>query len=252
MKGALAFAACAACLACAAQERPQYFELRVDGAHDDLDKGKSDWNEAVAQLAWHPRKDFAVLGGARTTERFEQRDREGFAGLYLPLGSSRSVLHVEGTASPTHKVLARHAILADVAIPFGGGWVVTPGAKRSRYATGDVVVASAGIEKYSGSYRLGYTGYLSRVEGGSWSPAHRIAASWYRGELTSLTLSAARGREVENAYPLPLLVTDVRSYSLAGGVEITPGWGLTFEAYHVRQGELYTRRGARLGTRVLF
>lgn len=252
MKRALAFVAAAACLACAAQERPQYFELRIDGAHEDLDKGNADWNEAAAQLAWHPRKDYAFLGGARTTERFGQRDREGFTGFYVPLGASRNVLHVEGSASATHKVLARNVILADIALPFGDGWVITPGARRARFAAGDVTVASGTVERYFGNYRIGYTGYLSRVEGGSWSPAHRVAASWYRGDLTSLTLSAARGREVDNVYPLPLLVTDVRSYSLAGGVEIAPNWGLTFEAFHVRQGALYTRRGARIGTRVLF
>ncbi|MEP7070606.1 MAG: hypothetical protein ABI789_15260, partial [Usitatibacter sp.] len=71
-------------------------------------------------------------------------------------------------------------------------------------------------------------------------------------ELTYATLSAARGREVENVLPAGLLASDVRSASLAGGVEIAPRFGLIFEWARVKQGELYTRREARLGTRFLF
>jgi YaiO family outer membrane protein len=251
MKRALAFAAAAACLACAAQERAPW-ELRVEGDHENLDHGQPDWNEVMAQLAWRPKKDFTILGGARATDRFDQRDREGFAAAYLPIGDSRTVFHIEGSASPTHKVLARNTVLADIAVPVGSGWVLTPGAKLAHYATGDVAIATGSVEKYVGDYRFGYTAYLSRVEGGPWSPAHRLAASWYRGELTSITLSAAKGRDVENVYPLPLIVTDVRAASLAGGVELAKNWGLTFEALYVRQGDLYTRRGARIGTRILF
>ena len=103
-----------------------------------------------------------------------------------------------------------------------------------------------------GDYRFAYTGYLSRPGSGAWSPAHRLAASWYRGDLTFATLSAARGREVENVFGAGLLATDVRSYSLQAGVELARNVGLTFEWAQVRQGDLYTRRTGRIGTRLLF
>jgi YaiO family outer membrane protein len=252
MRRAVALAAALAPLACAAQETVPPWELRVEGAHENLDHGQPDWNEALVQLAWKPRKDFALLGAARTTERFDQRDREGTAAAYVPLGDKGMVLHLEGTLSSTHKVLARDSALAELAQPLGGGWVVTGAAKYSRYDTGNVAIGNATVEKYIGDYRFGYTVYISRLEGASWTPAHRLAASWYRGALTYVTLSGAKGREVENVFPLPLLVTDVSAVSLAGGLELAPTWGLTFEALYVRQGDLYTRRGARLGTRILF
>jgi len=252
MRRAAALAAALASLACAAQETVHPWELRVEGAHENLDHGQPDWNEALAQLAWKPRKDFALLGAARTTERFDQRDREGMAAAYVPLGGKGMVLHLEGTLSSTHKVLARDSALAELAQPVGGGWVVTGAAKYSRYDTGNVAIGNATVEKYIGDYRFGYTVYISRLEGASWTPAHRLAASWYRGALTYATLSGAKGREVENVFPQPLLVTDVSAVSLAGGLELAPTWGLTFEALYVRQGDLYTRRGARLGTRILF
>jgi YaiO family outer membrane protein len=236
--------------ALAADVRPYPWDLRVELDYENLDNGQPDWREGLVQLAWKPRKDFVLLGGLHAAERFDQRDREFIAAAYLP--ATGVVFHVEGTASSTHRVLPRDTLLAEVACPIGSGWVITPGAKYTRYATGDVSMAMATVEKYVGDYRFAYTGYVSRLEGAAWTPAHRIAASWYRGQLTQVTVSAARGREVENVYPLPLLVTDVRAASVAGAVEVGPRWALTFEAAYVRQGDLYTRRGIRLGTRVLF
>lgn len=249
---ALGLVLAAASFGATAADAPYPWELRLEGAREDLDRGRSDWDEALAQLAWRPRRGLAVLGGARATERFDQKDREGFGGVYIPLGNAGATLHAEGTASSTHRVLARWSALAEVSWAFGGGWVVTGTAKQSRFTLADAQTLAVTVERYSGDYRLAYTGYLSRPESGSWSPTHRLAASWYRGDLTFLTLSIARGREVENVFPSGLLASDVRSASLLAGIEVAPNIGLTLEWAHVRQGDLYTRRTARIGTRLLF
>lgn len=249
---AAAALAIAVALPSAAQDRPYPWEWRVDGAHENLDNGYADWKEAATQLTWSPRRGLAVLGGARATERYDQRDNEGFGGFYLPLGSAGTTLHAEATGSSTHRVLARWTTLVEASQPLGHGFVLTGGGKFSRYAQSDVQMLNGTIEWYSGDYRLAYTGFISRPEGVGWAPAHRVAASWYRGTLTYVTLSLARGREVENVFPTGLLVTDVRAASLTAGLELTPQWGLTFEYAHVRQGDLYTRRTGRLGTRFLF
>ena len=107
-------------------------------------------------------------------------------------------------------------------------------------------------EKYVGNFRFGWHAQVSRPEGTGWSPAHRLIASWYRSELTFATLTLARGREVENVPPDGLLVNDVRSVALSGSYELAPRWAITGEVASSRQGELYTRRTLRLGTRLLF
>ena len=253
MKRFLPLAFVTAALPCAAQEAsPRPWELRLEGQRENLDRGKPDWREELLQLAFKPRQDLAAVAGARETERFDQRDREGYGAAYLPLGERR-VLHLEGSYSNTHRVLPRGMALAELSWPFGAGWVASAAGKVSGYATGGRVrMAYATLEKYLGDFRLGYTAYLSRPEHAGWAPAHRLAASWYRGELTFLTLSGWRGREVENVFPATLLVTDVRGAALQGGLALGAGWGLTFELEDVRQGDLYTRRGVRLGTRFLF
>lgn len=234
-----------------ARERAPW-ELQLEGARERLDRGYEDWTEARGQLAWRPAPGHAYLGAYRTTERFGQRDRELLAGAYIPLAGRGPTLHLEGSASSTHRVLPKNTLLGEIAYPLGGGWVVGGGGKLSRYTSTEVTTALATLEKYAGDWRFAYTLYLSRPEGASWGPTHRAVAAWYRGELWQASLSVARGREQENVFPLGILTSDVRNVTLAGVFPISERWGLTLEAAWHEQGDLYTRRTVRLGTRFLF
>ena len=234
-----------------AQDRPDPWELRVEAQRDNLDNGYADWKEIYSQLTWRPRRGLAAFGGARQTERFDLKDTEGFGGAYLPL-ASRTTLHFEGSASGTHRVLPEWMALAEISQVLGEGWVASIAAKKTRFTQDDTATAFATIEKYVGEWRLAYTGYITRLEGGSWSPTHRGTASWNRGDFNYVTFNAARGREVENVVPVGLVTSDVTTYSIGAGIEIAARWGLTFEWAHQKQGDLYTRRSARLGTRLAF
>ena len=252
MKRLLVVFAAAWALTAAAQEKRTYpWDMRLDAVHENLDKGYEDWQEVFAHLAWRPDNRTAIFGSYRATERFGLRDREAGAGAYLPFGTE-TVVHIEGAYSSTHKVLARHMLLAEVAQPLGSGWVLTGGGRGSAYSTGDVASVWLQVEKYVGNFRFGWHAQVSRPEGTSWSPAHRLIASWNPSELTFATLTLARGREVENIPPDGLLVNDVRAVSLSGSYELAPRWAITGEVASSRQGELYTRRTLRLGTRLLF
>lgn len=251
MRRALALLfACGAATAAAQARAP--WELRVEGAHESLDHGYDNWREALAQLAWRPAPGQAFIAGARATERFGLRDRELIAAAYFPLVPKGPTLHLEATGSSTHRVLPRSTVLAELAMPLGEGWVAGGGLKSARYSASDVRTAIATVEKYRGDWRYAYTLYLAKPDGGAWSPTHRLAASWSPSELTQAGISASRGREVENVPPQGLLASDVRNVTLTAGFEVAPRWGLVLEwAWH-QQGDLYTRRSLRLGTRFLF
>lgn len=253
MKRLLAALLAAVPAAVAAQEpRPFPWELRASGARESIDHGLADWREAVAQISHRPIAHQSIFAGFRATERFGQRDREIYAGAYLPLSGMSTVLHVEGARSSTHRVLPRHFYLAEIVQPLGGGWVVSAGGKSSRYTYSDAYAAWTTVERYLGEFRYAYQVQIGRGAGGNWSPSHRLTASWYRGDLTFLTASASRGREVENLFPAGLLESDVRAASLEAGLEIERRWGLVMELGWTRQGDFYTRRTLRLGTRALF
>ena len=251
MKRPVAALLACACTAAFAEDRPYPWELRAEAQRDNLDNGYADWKEVFGQLAWSPRRGLAAFGGARRTERFDLTDTEGFGGAYLPLGE-RTTFHLEGTASGTHRVLAEHAFLGEVSHQLGEGWVASIAGKKTRFSESDVTMGYATIEKYAGDWRLAYTGYVSRLDSGSWSPTHRGTVAWYRGDLTYVTFNVSRGREVENVVPVGRVTSDVTAYSLGAGLELAPHWGLTFELAHQKQGDFYTRRSARLGTRLAF
>lgn len=234
-----------------AQERPP-LELRLEGARDGLGRGYGDWSEFAGQLAWRPAPGQSFFGGARATERFGQDDREAFAGAYLPLAAGGPTLRLEASGSATHRVLPKHTVLAELAQPLGGGWVVGGGAKLARYPAADVTTLVATVDRYLGDWRLGYTAFLSRPEGASWGPTHRLVAAWYRAELAQASVSFARGREQENVFPAGIVTSDVRNVTLNAVFEVAPRLGVVLEwAWH-EQGNLYTRRTLRVGTRLLF
>jgi YaiO family outer membrane protein len=237
--------------AASAQDNPNPWEVRAEAQRDNLTNGQPDWTEEMLQLAWKPRRGLTALGGARWTERFDQRDREAFAAAYLPVASSTGI-HLEGSTSDTHHVLARDSLLAELSQQLGYGWVASLAGKRAHYDTGDVDVAIGTVEKYWTDWRFAYTGYLSRAESGGWAPTHRLSATWYRGDLTYASASVASGRDVENVFPAGLVTTSVRAATLGGGYEIARWLGLTLDLGYVRQGDLYTRRYVRLGARILF
>ena len=249
---ACALAATTIAIAAHAQEpTAPTWELRAEAEHDNLDHGQPDWKEELVQLAWKPKQGLAIFGAARATERFNLRDREGYGGAYVPLTPSLN-LHVEASVSETHHVLARHATLAELSYKLGDGWVGSLAAKAARYETGNVHTAIGTVEKYAGDWRFAYTGYLSRPESGPWGASHRLSATWSRGTLTYASGSIGFGREIENVIPAGLLITDVRSATLGGGIEVVRNLGLGIELGYVHQGDLYTRRYARLGARYLF
>lgn len=251
MRGGSALLACALALPAAAEQRSPW-EARIEAAHESLDHGYADWRELLGQLTYRPAPKQAYFAGLRETERYGLTDREAIAGAYLPLGGGGPTLHLEATASPTHLVLPRGTFLAELAQPLGEGWMVSGAAKATRYPASDVRTAVATLEKYAGNWRYAYTLYLSKPDFAGWAPTHRLVAAWYRSELTQAALSVARGREVENVVPLGLLTSDVRNVTFTAGYEVAPRWGLGVEWGWHRQGDLYTRRSLRVGTRFLF
>jgi YaiO family outer membrane protein len=230
--------------------RPHPWEVRADAGRENLDRGLPDWTEERVQLTFRPTVRQAAFAGFRETERFDQRDREGFGGVYVPVFGG--VAHVEGTWSSTHRVLPRDSYLAEWIQPAAGGWLFAVGARRTRYTPAISHLVWGSVEKYAGDFRYAYRLQGARVEGGPWSASHRVSASWYRGELTYATLAGSAGREIDSVFVDRVVAADVRAVTLEGGLEVTPSWGLLLELGWTRQGDFYTRRAGRVGARLIF
>jgi YaiO family outer membrane protein len=244
----------AACLSPAAAHAADSLpdEVELGFTHDALDKNHAPWNSVYLDGSHRFGDRNSVYGELRETDRFSLHDREVSGGYYLPLGASWTAL-VEASISPDHNVLPKDALFGQVQKSFDEGWDVQAGLRRSEYTTAGVDVWVLTGERYWGSYRAAYKLYLSKLESAGLAPSHNAQLSYYYTDRDNLTLSLAKGIQVESLGPaLGVLSTDVTTVSLSGRHWLDAGWGVSYEAIQEREGTLYTRKGIRVGLRHAF
>ena len=229
--------------------------LEAEGGvtYEHLTDDKPEWKSVYLDAAhsFAPRQ--TLYGTLRETERFDLRDFELAAGYAQPFGEQWTAV-AEGTFSPDHHVLARQSVFAQLYWAAGSGWVVNGGARFSEYTDSDARVLTAGVERYFGHCRAGYTYYNGKPEDAPAASSHRIGFDYYYFEERSrIGVAISWGREVENVGPPAGLITsDVRSFTLVGRHWFTPDWALAWEIGTHEQGDLYRRTGGRLGFRHRF
>lgn len=247
LRAAVVAIACLAAGAGHAQAQAR-FGLEAWYGRDGLSGANAPWTDASLGLDLKLATLQAFSARLRETERFGLRDREQALGAYLPLGEGWSV-EFDLSASPTHRVLPRYALLAQVGKRFDGGWGAFAGFRHSAYAQSSADLRLFTLERYFGAERLAYTFYSGRPDGGGSAPSHRLQWSHYFNDRDHVGLSVGSGREVENVAPAGLLTSKVRSVYLTGRWWFAPDWALTAEAGVHEQGSLYRRHGVRLGLR---
>lgn len=226
-------------------------ELELGYTHDSLDKGYASWNSVYLDGAHRFGKYHSIYGELRKTQRFDLRDREISGGYYQPLGETWTAL-VEASYSPSHKVLPKSALFGQLQKTFDGGWDIQAGLRHNTYTATSSNLAVLTGERYWGNYRAAYKLYLGKLQGAGTAPSHSVQLSYYYAERDNITLNLARGRQVESQGPLGVLAIDVTSTSLSGRHWLNSSWGFSYEAIVERQGNLYTRKGFRLGIRYAY
>lgn len=227
-------------------------EIELGFSRDALDKGYANWDSFYLDGAHRFGERHSVYGKLRETQRYSLHDREISGGYYHPFGETWTIL-VEASASSDHKVLPKNSLFGQLQKAFEGGWNVQAGLRRSQYAAASTGLMVLTGERYLGSYRAAYTFYLGKPQGAGAAPSHMGQLSYYYAERSFLTLSLAKGRQVENLGIGPgVLTTDVTSTSLSGLHWLASGWGVSYETIAERQGNLYSRKGIRLGLRHAF
>lgn len=221
--------------------------------HERLTNDRPDWRSLYLEAAhdFAPRR--TLYGLLRETERFDLRDSEIAAAYYHPLGASATAL-IEASHSPDHNVLPEGSVLGHLSWAAGSGWVVSGGARFSKYTDSDTRVLMASVERYFGSYRAAYTLYNGKPEDEGSASSHRAAFDYYYdGERSRVGAAVTWGREVEYVGPpTGIIVSAVRALALLGRHWLTPAWALTWELGTHEQGDLYRRTGGRLGLRHRF
>ena len=228
-------------------------ELEAGLSRETLSGGRADWESRYLEGAWRFGARKTLYGALRETERFGLSDSEALAGLYFPLGAAWTAL-AEASRSDTQRVLPRSSLYGELHYAFGSGWGVKAGLRHSEFSAAGVDVRVLGAERYFAAWRAAYTLYSGRPEGAAeWQEAHQVRLDRYYGERSSIGVAFTTGRETENVGPpLGIVVSPVDNLTLIGRHWLSKAWALSYELLAHEQGDLYRRRGLRLGVRYGF
>ncbi len=244
----------AAPLAAQAAEPSAAPPTEIEGglSHYALTNGYANWDSAYVDAAHRFGDRQSLYGEVQDARRFNLTDREVSAGYYHPLGAQWTAL-VEASDSPEHNFLAKNSVYGQLQVSFAQGWDLQGGWRHSQYTLAYADLAVLTAERYWGSYRAAYTLYEGKLQGAGTAPSHKAVLAYYYSDRSNATLSLAKGRQAESLGPaLGVLLVDVTTVSLSGRHWLNSAWGVTYEALTEHQGNLYSRKGIRLGLRYAF
>jgi YaiO family outer membrane protein len=233
-----------------AGSRPTEIEVGVMPQH--LTNNQPNWRETYVDFSHRFGERKTLYGSLRETTRFGANDTQGVLGGYYPLGA-RVTGVLEAGASPSHVVLPHRWVFGQLEFSLGSGWGVQTGLRHTEYDAAVVNMGNLTLERYMGNFRAAYTLYESWLQGAGGAPAHRFLVQYFYNDENQIGASYATGREAENVGPpTGVLTSAVTNWTIYGRHWFTRELGVSFEALHQRQGDLYTRQGIRLGLRYRF
>jgi YaiO family outer membrane protein len=223
--------------------------VEIGVSQEDLDSRFSDWQDIslTASHKFAPRR--VLYGEIRDAEHFSQHDKLLGIGYQHPTGDKSSV-SVEASASPDHHFTPEWSLLGQFERQLGAGWGIQVGWRHSEYTSAATDLVTLTIERYWNSFRTAYSLYSGKPEGASSASSHRLAFDYFYFDRNSLGIALSGGKEVENVGRV--ITTDVSSIALYGRHWISSTWSIVFGLSRHEQGDLYVRKGVRLGVRHIF
>lgn len=252
---ALALAALlAGCAALAAEApgepMPDALSLELAGGRQQLSNGSPDWTETSARIAQRRSTRHATELGLVLTERFGLQDEQLTGLLVRPL-EPRLTVTLDASLSPTHRVLARHHLGANLQYEFAPAWLLHGGLRSTQYDSATVTQGSVMLERYVSAFSWLLAWRPVQTQGRSTSSLE-LRGTYYYADKSSVGLSLADGQEAVQLSDTVLQLADVRATTLSGRHWLTPDWALSYEWGSTRQGDFYTRSGWRIGVQHLF
>ena len=180
---------------------------------------------------------------------FGNNDLQFLIGGYYPLQSGMTI-NVEGNASLTHKMVPMNSEMASLQLPVTAGWFFTGGLRSSQYASGTSYQEFGLLEYYFSDYRAAYTLTNTQAQGTT-SFGNRVSLSRYYNDISFVTLSFGKGREVESVQNTNIFF-DTSTISLNGRHWFNNIWAMSWSISSTQQDTAYTRTGGSIGLRYAF
>ncbi len=235
----------------AAPAEPKNVEIELSTSYERLNHGFAPWFSLSLDVSKKLANRRVIYGALRETNRFSLRDQEVMGGVYIPLGK-RWLAQVEASVSPSHRVQAKWSAFGQIGRELGRGWVAQAGFRRTAYNQTNANLSIVTIERYWKKYRGAYSLYVAQLPGVGVSTSHSLQANYYYRERNSIGVTVAAGQELTNLGARGLLRTEARGVALSGRHDLNRRWTLNYDLNWNRQGDIYTRKGARVGFRFHF
>jgi YaiO family outer membrane protein len=245
------------CLSGMAQDKPavpadpKNVEIELSTSYERLNHGFAPWFTLSLDVSKKLADRRVIYGALRETSRFSLRDQEVMGGMYIPL-SKRWLAQVEASVSPSHRVQAKWSAFGQIGRELGRGWGAQAGFRRTAYNQTSANLGIVTIERYWKKYRAAYSLYIAQLPGTGVSTSHRVQANYYYRERNSIGVTIAAGQELTNLAARGVLRTEARGVALSGRHELNRRWTVNYDFNWNRQGDIYTRKGARVGFRFHF
>jgi YaiO family outer membrane protein len=220
--------------------------VQASYSHETLTNGRKDWDGKALRFTRH-QSGRTLYVEPSSNDRFGERDNQALVGAYVPLGERWMATAQAGVANP-HGVLPSQTLSAGVQYASGAHWYEGLDARHASYGTASVNSALAILEHYWRSFRFSYTLTAADVAGEGTDVEHALEFDRYYGPRSSFFgFGYISGREVDAAGASLLLSSRVRGWSLSGRHWMNGNWGIVYGIGAFAQGNLYARKGGRLG-----
>lgn len=228
--------------------RPNTLEVAHERA--SLSNGQIDWRETSLQIdhRYAPRQSAGLA--LRQTRRFGLDDTAIDLNGSRPLGE-RLTASLEASASPTHRVLAKHALGASLQFEFAPAWLLHTGFKNTRYDNANVNQGLLMLERYVSSFS-GSIAWRPVSALGTHANGFEFRGNYYYGDKSMVGLILASGQEATTVNSQTVALADVRSVALLGRHRVRDDWAVTYAISRTKQGSFYDRSGVRLGVQHAF
>jgi YaiO family outer membrane protein len=228
---------------------PASIQFESGGDWSNLTNNYGEWHSVYATGEWKKgQRD--IYGAATLATRNGITDPIYSAGASFP-ASSRSFVEFDANFSPTHIYAPIGTVAGVLDSRLAKGWGFQLGEAHRTYPALASDVGSLGVDRYFGHYRANYVFSvvgLSNVDGLSVNQRLGLTRYYGRDDENRTGLVVYGGRDVENVNGTPA-VYPIFGLDLSGRHWFDAHYGLSYEIYSYRQGNLYHRSGMQVGLR---
>ncbi len=224
-------------------------DVEAGASREVLTGDQEPWEDYWIRATVRPAPGTFVYGGVRHTRRFGQEDQQLEAGGGMPI-APRWTLRLEGTWSPTQRVLPIWGASGMVSHNLAPGWVLSVGGGRQVWDVTGVNRQHVGVVRHFPPFRLGYRLSLHQVDIGGSGVRHGVTGGWtYDRRGSDLAVWLGTGRDAMIIGPQDVRSVTERSAGVSGTHWLDRNTGIGYNFGIHRHGPHFTRTSSSVGIR---